>query len=165
MGKLITRTSMVLLLGLAAILIQGTVLRGIAPSLVMPNLMVILVVYLAFYQQNLLGVFTAYLLGLEFDFCSGKLIGPWAGAFVATYAAIHALSFRMFIESGFSAFFTAGIASVVANSVYLLFALDSTQLSFGMFLEILIEALLTGALAPFVFVGLKWILVPMAERR
>ena len=61
------RSVLVLILGLIAIFIQGTVLREVGPSWVVPNLLVILVVFLGFFEASFRGATLAFLLGLELD--------------------------------------------------------------------------------------------------
>ena len=56
-------------------------------------------VYLAFYEVSTFGAALAFLLGLQLDVSSAKLLGPWAGSFVLVYGFLGPLSQRIFIDT------------------------------------------------------------------
>ena len=154
------RSVLVLILGLIAIFIQGTVLREVGPSWVVPNLLVILVVFLGFFEASFRGATLAFLLGLELDFANGLLVGPWAGAFVVSFGILASLSQRLFVESSLAVMIAALVSSIVSNLVYFTLVYEFHPAVTVMVPFSLLEALLNGFLAPFLFVFLRTLLAP-----
>ncbi len=142
------RAFQILSLGLIAILIQGAVLKSIFPSLIIPNLILILVVYLAFYEPTPFGSVLVFLLGLEFDLSSAKLLGPWAGAFVVVFILFSLLSQRLFVESVLAAIVVTFVAALVASGIYGLLAREFNPAGSHSIVNALVEALLTALCAP-----------------
>ena len=145
----------ILLIGFISSLIQGTIFRTLFSSLAIPNLVTIIVCFLALYEVNALGVFLAFLLGLELDICSGVLVGPWCGAYILTYAVLSSLSPRIFIESGVAAFVVVSCASFFSAFMYVTLTYQfrpGASPSVGIFF---LEALCTGIVAPIGFKILK----------
>lgn len=102
-----------------AVFLQGTLLHVFLPDYLIPNFLVIIIVYLAFYEPNSRGAFLAFWVGLIFDFSSGILLGPWAGAAVVIFGIFSALSQRIFVESVLAAFLAVLVSSLVADTVFL----------------------------------------------
>jgi rod shape-determining protein MreD len=141
---MVRRSLLALALGLVSILVQGTLIKAIYPGAVVPGLLLILIVFLAFYEPSVFGVGLAFLLGLELDMCSGLLLGPWAGASVIVFGIVASLSQRIFVESPFAVMMTVFLSSILSNFVWLLIVLQ-VQRS-GLFSWTLVfEALLTAA--------------------
>ena len=149
------RSLLMLILGLIAIYIQGTVLREIGPSWVVPNLLIIMVVFLGFFEASIRGATLAFLLGLELDFANGLLVGPWAGAFVVSFGILASLSQRIFVESPVAAMFAAFGSSIVSSLVYLTLVYEFHPAVTAMVPFSLLEAVINAVLAPFVFGFLK----------
>ena len=112
------RYIVVLLIGLAAIAIQGALLTMMVPEYLVPNLVLILVVFLGFYDVRLSTLFLVFLLGLQFDLASGVLIGPWAGAFVVVFLLLAFMAQSIFIESVVSVVISVFVASLVSDFIY-----------------------------------------------
>jgi rod shape-determining protein MreD len=110
---------LILALGVVALLIPGTVLKSINPALVAPNFILILLVYLAFYEGRPSDAFLAFLLGLELDLGSLTLLGPWAGSYVIVFAVLVVFSQRIYIESRLVVFIVVFLAVVVGDFLYL----------------------------------------------
>lgn len=140
-----------LAIGLLAIFFQGAILRPLLGSWVVPNLLMIGVVYIAFRSGTSLGALLVFCLGLEMDFCSGKLIGPWAGAFVLVYAVLSLISQRVFIESAFAAFAAVFASTLAGSLIFTLLISNDPGFSISFVSVVLGEALFTGILAPVVF--------------
>lgn len=151
----INRTIVVLFLGLVAILIQGTVLKSFMPEVPAPDFLLIIVVFLAFYDASVLGAILAFLLGLQFDLFSEMLLGPRAGSLVIVYGVLAALSQRLFVESVFAAFVSVFLSSVMNSIVYIILISDAKPAHTYFLYISLIEALFTALLAPFMFRLLK----------
>ena len=142
------RCILVLLLGLLAIFVQSTLLKAILPQMVIPNFLLILLVFLAFYETSLAGVITAFLLGLEFDLHGGILLGPWAGSFVAVYCALASLSQRIFVDSALAAFTVVLFSSFLSSFIFVVLVFEFQPVQLGLMYTAFIEALLNGFLAP-----------------
>ncbi len=157
----------VLLLGMVALFIQGSLLKSFAPeSLVVPHILLVIVVFLAFYDLSVSGVCLAFLLGIEMDLGTGILIGPWAAGFVAVYGMVSSISQRVFVESPTAIAIAAFSSSILGSFVFLAFlyqfrpaALDVFSFSFVM----LFEAILTAVIAPIIFKLLKRLLLPRSH--
>jgi rod shape-determining protein MreD len=138
------------LLGLLGVLLQGVLLRFGVPDALLPQLVLMIVIYLGFNEISVLGTFVAFVLGLFLDFSSALLVGPWAGAFVTVYGVMAALSSRLFIESPVVAAFISFLASVVASVIYILLGYEYRTLAWEDLSRIVGQALCTAVLAPVV---------------
>ena len=113
------RALLILLLGLIGVLLQSTLLRIVLPAALIPNFILILVVYVACYQGNPLGAVPSFLLGLEYDlFCSENLLGPYAASSVIVFCLISSFSTRLFLESFFTIFIAVAVSTVTNYLVY-----------------------------------------------
>ncbi len=130
--------------GLLSVLIQGTVIKALFPGIIVPGLALILVVFLAFYNTSVFGAALAFALGLELDLCSGLLLGPWAGAFVAAYGVVALLSPRIFVESPVAIMLTVFFASLLASFAYLVVIAQVQHVEMGFSAGMFLEALLTA---------------------
>jgi rod shape-determining protein MreD len=153
-----------LLYGLVAVFIQSTLLKLFAPGhMVVPNFVLILVSFLAFYEVSVLGTIIAFILGAQMDLASGLLLGPWCAGFVAVFGMLSSLSQRLFVESPVASFLAVFFASLLASFVYLILVLQFEPAGaqhFTFSLLLLLEAGLTALLAPVVFKMLKWLMLP-----
>ena len=158
---MIRRISLTLLFGLLSILIQGTLIKALFPGAVVPGLLLVLVVFLAFFETSVLGVILAFLLGIEYDMCSGLMIGPWAGAFVVVFGVVASLSQRIFVESPVAVMVTVFLSSLFSNFVFLLIVLQVryTNAVFGW--AFFVEALLSAAVCVPLFSLYRKFLVPV----
>lgn len=145
----------ILLLGVLALLIPSTVFRTTLPQAVAPNLLVILLVWVAFQRATAAGALLSFLLGLELDFCSGILLGPWAGAYVAVFGLLVLCSRRIFIESAlvvFLAVFAAALVSAALYQIMLVLVYGSARLELAAALRTgVLEAAMSAAPAPLLF--------------
>ncbi len=150
------RAALVLILGLVAVWIQGTVLRGLFSAQgVVPNLVLILVVFLGFYELSVFGALLAFLVGLEFDLFSGVRLGPWAGTLVFLYGCLACFAQRIFVDSSLSSMVAVFFSSIAGSLMYLLFMYGAHPSAGDMFWKLLLEALFTAVCAPFFFMFLK----------
>ncbi|MBN8548419.1 MAG: rod shape-determining protein MreD [Deltaproteobacteria bacterium] len=157
---MLRRVLLTLVFGLLSILIQGTVIRGLFPAAVVPSLLLILVVFLAFYETSVLGAVLAFLLGIEYDMCSALVVGPWSGTFVLVFGVVALLSQRIFVESPAAVMVTVFLSTLLSNVVYLLVVsqVRPSGVFFGW--SVLLEALLTAAICIPFFSLYRKLLVP-----
>lgn len=151
-----TRRIVVLLVyGLIAALLQGTVLRSVLPPYLVPNLVLIGIVYLGLFDVSIPGLLTAFALGLQLDLFSATLLGPWAGAAAIVCGLLALIAQRIFLESVTTIMLAVFTASLVANTVCLalLYQFRPVENAFALFS--FVEAFATALVAPAVFMILR----------
>lgn len=158
------RFVIVLLLGLLAIALQGTVLKAVLPDYLVPNFVLVLVVFLGFFEVRISSLFLAFLLGLELDLASGLLIGPWSGSFVVVFLLLALMAQRIFVESIVSVLVSIFFASLVSDLVYFILIYRLEPAVYQAFLHSLIGAVVNTLFAPPVFVLLRKILIRKDKR-
>jgi rod shape-determining protein MreD len=142
------------LTGSIALLLQTTLLHSLTGGRVIPDLVLILCVYLGLHEHNVGGATGAFLLGYLLDSFSGSLVGLNAFALTTVYLVVYLMSRRLWMDNALSsiamvflATLLKGIAIVGALAAYL--AID--RVSLGAAEVLLAEALLAAALTPAVF--------------
>lgn len=151
------RIGVIFALGILAVFIQGTLLKSLSPLMVVPNLVLVLVIILSFFENSLLGVFLSFALGLMLDSFSGVMLGPWAAAFVAIFWILSSLSNRMFVESPLSLVIGTFVSSLLANSIYFFMVFGfRPDLVTGITISF-VEAILTAIMAPVVLMMLRFL--------
>jgi rod shape-determining protein MreD len=147
------------LTGTLALLLQTTVLHGLTGGRIIPDLVLILCVYLGLHEHNIGGVTGAFLLGYLLDSFSGSLVGLHAFAMTTVYLVVYLISRRLWMDnalSGVAMVFLGsvlkGLAIVVALAAYL----SVDRMSFAVAQTVFAEALLAAALTPVAFGGLAW---------
>ncbi|MEB2286455.1 MAG: rod shape-determining protein MreD [Polyangiaceae bacterium UTPRO1] len=147
------------LAGALALLLQTTVLHGLTDGRIIPDLVLILCVYLGLYEHNIGGATGAFLFGYLLDSFSGSVVGLHAFAMTVVYLVVYLVSRRLWMDNTVSGvvmvFFGSllkGVAIVAALAAYL--AID--RMSLGVAQALLAEALLAAALTPLVFGALGW---------
>ncbi len=159
------RFVLVLVLAIIILLVQGTVIRGLLPHFYVPNLLVILTVFLAFYESSILGTILAFLLGLLLDMSGGVVLGPWSGSFVFIFAAIAVLSQRIFVESPVAVMVTTGIATLVADMVHAGLSYQLSSSEFSSYGRLFGEAVFTALLCPLFFPLFRKLLLEKRDRQ
>lgn len=137
-------------LALAVVVLQ-VVVSGILPEFVAnPNLLLGLVIFLAFHEATPLSALLVFGLGLVMDMAGGIMLGPWAGAFCLVFAAIASVSQRVFIESYASTAFAAFFASLMTSLLVLMLTGVLSTRGWSSVTVLVSEACLTALLAPFI---------------
>lgn len=152
-----------LFLGLISILVQGTVFKSVIPGFFAPNLLLVLLVYIAFYEVSAFGAVLAFLLGLEFDVHLGMLLGPWAGSFVLVFGILALLSQRIFVQSSLVVFIAVLVSCLGSNIFYLGLRYPFIPVGWEAVSTVVYEGLLTAVLSPFLFPLLRKI-IPKREQ-
>ena len=147
------------LTGSVALLLQTTILHSLTGGRAIPDLVLILCVYLGLHEHNVGGAAGAFLLGYLLDSFSGSLIGLNAFAMTTVYLVVYLISRRLWMDNAFSriamvflATFLKGLAIVAALAAYL--SID--RLTLGAAQLLFAEALLAAALTPAVVAVLGW---------
>ncbi len=100
------------------------------PAWFMPQGLLVCAVFLAFHEFSVLGVVTAFLLGLLLDMSSGVALGPWAGSYTLVYAVFAFLSQRLFVESRAVAMLVVAAATLLSGGAFLALASGNQALAF-----------------------------------
>lgn len=151
-----------LALGLAAVvamLLQTTVIPRVDPLPVLPDLMLVLAVYLGVQHPGVGGAVGAFLLGYFVDAFSGTVLGVNAFALSVVYAGAHLVSRRLWMEGGIPlmvvVFLGAAASEVASVAVTALVAAREPVwqhvLRFG-----LLEAGAAAVSAPAIFAAVAW---------
>jgi rod shape-determining protein MreD len=145
--------------GVLALLLQTTVLHTLSGGRAIPDLVLILCVYLGLYQHSVGGAAGAFVLGYLLDSFSGSVVGLNALAMTSVYVVVYLMSRRLWMDNVLSAIamvflatFLKGAVILGALSTYLGIDRISLQAAETLFAE----ALLAAALAPAVFAALGW---------
>lgn len=131
--------------------IQGVLHNSGLPAWLIPQGLLVSVVFLAFYEFSLAGVVMAFLLGLLLDMSSGILLGPWAGSYVVVYALFAFLSQRLFVESSVVAMAVVALGTLLAGIVFLLLAFEYQSVTREDVIILCGQALASAVVAPMVF--------------
>jgi len=158
-GAELRAAAVYVLTGAFALLLQTTVFHTLTGGKVIPDLVLILCVYLGLREHNVGGAAGAFLLGYLLDSFSGSLVGLHAFAMTSVYVVVYLVSRRLWMDNVpagvamvFLGTFLKGLAIVAALAAYL----SVERLSIGMAQTLLAEALLAAALTPVVFGVVDW---------
>src|SRR4029453_3561930 len=138
-----------------AMLLQTTLGASMMPQVeVVPNLVLVLAVYLGLRHHGVAGVTGAFLLGYFLDTFSGTLLGVHAAACTAAYVVAYLIARTLWTEDGLPAmivvFLAALVRAVVAHGVVVLVDRDWPGWTI-VARRGLIQATLAVALTPWVF--------------
>lgn len=125
-----------------------------------PQVIVILLVYLAFDFREVSDFGLAFFIGLSLDFLSGTLLGPWAAAAVAVYAICALLSRSVYADNKLLVAllcFCVVIVAVIVNQLLVAHAPQMQISSWNVLMSTTLkEALLTAVLSPIFFMFFAW---------
>ncbi len=142
-----------------AMLLQTTVFRWVPGLPVVPDVVLVLGVYLGSRHHSVAGVWGAFLLGYFLDTFSGTLLGANAFAFTAVYAAVYLVARQVWMERGLPVmavvFFGAWVRTLAAAAVASLVA-SPAPLWQDVGRYAVLDAGLAAALAPAVFAAVSW---------
>ena len=139
------------ILGFVLIFLQQTVFSNFLSLQVVPNLILIFCIYLTIMVPQSVVNILVFILGLFVDSNIGLLLGPSSMSLLIVYIILSQLSQRIVLHSFFSVLIITFCANIVFSIFYLLIL---SQLISGFeysLIKILLEAILTGVLAPFFF--------------
>jgi rod shape-determining protein MreD len=158
-GAEVRATGIYVLTSTLALLLQTTLLHGLTGGRIIPDLILILCVYLGLHEHNIGGATGAFLLGYLLDSFSGSLVGLHAFAMTTVYLVVYLVSRRLWMDntlSGVAMVFLGSLLKGVAIVLVLAAYLSIDRMSFGVAQTLFAEALLAAALTPVVFGGLGW---------
>jgi rod shape-determining protein MreD len=144
--------------GLLAMVLQTTVFPALHLPVV-PDLILVLVAYLAMRHGGVSGVAGAFLFGYFLDTFSGTVLGVQAFACTAAYAAVHIVARTVWTEGpvlAVAAVFLAGCIRALATvAAATLAGMGAPMWEHALRLGVL-EAGLAAAASPFVFRFVGW---------
>ncbi len=142
-----------------AIVFQTTVFPAIPGLPVVPDLLLVLTVYLALRHQGVGGVVGAFLFGYFLDTFSGTVLGVHAFAFTVAYAAVYLVARRVWTESALPIMAVVFLGSCVrAAATAAVTALMETGAPVWQHVAAygFLEALVAALVAPVVFGFVAW---------
>lgn len=137
---------LIALAALAALVVQSTVLPLLPVGPVLPDLMLVICVYLGLHSHSPAGALAAFLLGYVQDAFSGSVIGLNAFAMCLVFATVYLASRRLWVHNTLSQILLVFMASLVKTAA--LVALIAVFLSIdGLWHSVVKYVLLDAALA------------------
>lgn len=145
---------------LATLILQSTVLPLLPIGPVLPDLMLVVCVYLGLYVHSPGGALGAFAVGYLQDSMSGALPGLNAFAMSLVFLTIYLASRRLWVSNTLSKIVLVFLASVVKTVamvalIGVFLSLDGLWRSVAKYL--LVEAALAAALSPPIFAFLTWV--------
>lgn len=147
--------SLVCVLGL---FIQGAFIKSLFPGAIAPDFLLIIVVVLSVRHPDIWGVFGAFAIGLAGDFAVARFIGPSAAGSVTAFLVVRFFATKLYAERGFALAaltFIASIAKSLINLLMLLLYVNVNLFTTEGWKIILVEAMLSALVAPWVFIVLE----------
>lgn len=127
-------------------------------NLFIPDINLVLLVALALYPGGLLGLYSAFALGLLVDSASGVYLGISSFSFVVTWLLVRSLTQKIFTDESlalaFLCFAAALIKGFLVISLFYLY-LDYEVFRVSILRTILIQAVFTACSAPLIFMLLE----------
>lgn len=152
MKNIIAHFLRALLLGLCLLVIQNLLhFYFHAVEYAVPNLLIIVICYVGFFDLTVKGAFTCWFLGVLLDLSISSIIGPWAGSFAGVFLILAFLSRGMFVQSWFSSAVVVFLACLVSTAMYASMLASVQNIEGIAWLYVPFEALSTAIVSPLVF--------------
>lgn len=144
--------------GISLVLLQSTFLALLPLGPIVPDLVLILCVYLGLHHPTVGAALGSFVLGYSVDVVSSRLLGLNAFAMTVVFLSVYASSRSIWLHhpivSSLVVFFAALVKGVAIVLVWVVFlSTEGFWLSAGKY--IILEALVAAALAPLVFSMLR----------
>jgi rod shape-determining protein MreD len=139
---------------LTALLVQSTVWHWLPLGGAIPDLLVVLCVYLGLHQHSVGGALGAFLLGYLQDSFSGSAVGLNAFGMSLIFALVYLTSRRLWVDNALSKIvlvFLASLVKTLAIVTLLAIFLSAAGLGFTVARHLVIEATIAAALSPAIF--------------
>lgn len=149
------RTALVIsLVACIGLLLQSTIFHDIGLGAIVPDVLLVLCVYLGLNQQSVAGAFGAFLLGYLQDAASGSPAGLNACGMLIVFVIVYLTCRRLWVDNVVSKVVLVFLASLIKAVVVvvLLASLVSLRGGWSSFPgDLLAQAALSSAIAPAVF--------------
>lgn len=153
--SIVRKFFVILMIAFVTLFIQGEVLKPLLPNMLIPNLFLIIVIYLSFYEVNVIGLIFSFILGLILDISSSVLLGPWAASFITIYTIFTTFSGRIFIDTTISLIIIAAISSIICDIIYTILIYTFLPHMENISLYMLLGSLATAICSPILMLILK----------
>ncbi len=157
-----------LLFALVGLFIQSSVIHDSFPSALAPDFILILVVHLGLRFRTVPGLFGSFALGLLADFASGQYVGPHAAGAIVAFCLSGIIANRVYAEKNFALMLIAFLCCLAKSMTFIALLLlyrGAIWSGHELVSSLLIEAALTGFLAPFMLAALRWTRQAVQVRR
>ncbi len=143
---------------IVGLLVQGTFIKTIYPLATAPDILLVLVVYIALQYRSVGGLISAFFIGIFADFASGQFIGLNSGGSVIAFCFVSYLANKMYAEKNLALViltFFCSIAKSLTQALMFILYVDINILSGTGIQLMFIEAILSALVAPIVFWSLR----------
>jgi rod shape-determining protein MreD len=145
---------LVMIAAVFGVLLETTLLHLLPTGSMMPDVLVILCVYLALREQSVVGALGAFLLGYFADNFSGDVIGLHAFAMSLIFLLVYTLAQQLWMDNvvaNVAVVFAASLLKALSVALLLAFFLSTEYPWHRLFSTVWLEAALAAAFSPFVF--------------
>lgn len=142
------------LAAMGALLVQSTVWHWLPLGGAIPDLLLVLCVYLGLHQHTVGGALGAFLLGYLQDSFSGSAAGLNAFAMSLVFALVYLTSRRLWVDNALSKVvlvFLASLVKTLAIAALLAAFLSTAGLGATVARHVMIEATIAAGLSPAIF--------------
>lgn len=150
-----SRRAVLLLAGvvLASIVLQAAILPVFVRSAFKPDLLLVIMVFMALRSSSQVGAPLAWLLGMLNDVCSGLYLGLNAASFLVVFLVVRSLSDRLYADSAI--LFVLAVSGVTLacftlNLLLLLLFTASPGIAYSMVSDVVPRLLVNSFVASFV---------------
>jgi rod shape-determining protein MreD len=149
--------TLVMIAAVLGVLLETTIFHLLPVGPILPDLVVILCVYLALHEQSVAGALGAFLLGYFADNFSGDVIGLHAFAMSLIFLLVYLLARQLWMDNivaNVTVVFAASLLKALSVALLLAFVLSADYPWHRLFSTVWIEATLAAAFSPLVFSAL-----------
>ena len=146
--------TLVMLAAVFGVLVETTIFHLLPLGSIMPDLVVILCVYLALHEHTVAGALGAFLLGYFADNFSGDVIGLHAFAMSLVFLLVYLLARQLWMDNvvaNVAVVFVAALLKALSVALLLAFYLSADYPWRNLFSTVWIEAAFAAVLCPFIF--------------
>lgn len=145
-------TFLILTFGACAIILQTTLLHLAPLGSAIPDLILVICVYLGLHHQSVAGALGAFFLGYMVDTFSGTDVGLNAFAMTFVFLTVYLLSRRLWIEGSISNAVVVLAAAVLKTAtIASIVTMSSGALTAASLRDDILGGVLAAVVAPFIF--------------
>lgn len=145
---------LVTIAAMAGLLLQTTLFHVLPVGQMIPDVILVLCVYLGLHQHSVIGAAAAFLLGYFTDSFAGNVIGLHAFAMSLVFAIVYLLSRRLWMDnwvSNVAMVFVASVLKTLTIAALLGFVVAAAYPWGRLVSTAWLEAMTASLMAPFVF--------------
>ncbi|HUE38209.1 MAG TPA: rod shape-determining protein MreD [Candidatus Binatia bacterium] len=145
---------LVMIAAVVGVLLQTTVVHLLPLGPIMPDLVVILCVYLALHEHTVAGALGAFLLGYFVDNFSGNVLGLHAFSMSLIFLLVYLLARQLWMDNvvaNVAVVFAASLLKALSIALLLVFYVSADYPWSHLFTTVWFEAAIAAMFTPFVF--------------